>query len=87
MMHICLHDSFSVNYACDFVVHQMRSRSSTQRNTRDNRLEITQKRQDPHPPLATRKGCDIHESKGSRSAGTGIHGQQPRTGGCRASAS
>ena len=86
MMHVCLHDSFSVNYACDFAVHQMRSRSSTQRNTPDNRPENNTE-EDPHSPLATREGCDIYESEGSRSARAGICGQQPRTGDCRASAS
>jgi hypothetical protein len=72
MMHVCLHDSFSVNYACDFVVHQIgRSRSSTQRNTRDNRPVSTQNRIDAHSPLATGECCDIYESERSRSARSG----------------
>ena len=76
MMHICLHDSFSVNYACDFVIHQMgRSRSSTRRNMRDNRPASTQKSNDPHSPLATGEGCDIHKSERSRSARAGMHGR------------
>jgi len=69
MMHVCLHDSFGVNYAYDFAIHQIgRGRSSTQRNTRDNRPESTQSRMDPHSPLATRECCDIHESEKFRSA-------------------
>lgn len=27
MMHVCQHESFSVNYACIFAVHQMKRKS------------------------------------------------------------
>jgi len=41
MMHVCLHDSFSVNYACDFAIHQIgRGRSSTQRMHRTESTHI-----------------------------------------------
>jgi hypothetical protein len=69
MMHVCLHDSFSVNYACEFAIHQIGgSRSSIERNTRDNRQGSTQNRMDAHSPLATGECCDIYESEKSRSA-------------------
>jgi hypothetical protein len=44
MMHVCLHDSFSVNYACDFAFHQIgRSRWGTQgtRAIMDQRVHRT----------------------------------------------
>jgi hypothetical protein len=42
MMHVCLHDSFGVNYACDFDIHQMRRevarahQETRQNNSPDN---------------------------------------------------
>jgi hypothetical protein len=63
MMLVCLHDSFGMNYACDFAIHQMgKNRSSIQRNARDDSPRRTQKEMNPHSPLATGKSCDIHES-------------------------
>jgi hypothetical protein len=35
MMHVCLHDSFGVNYACDFAIHQMREAVQAHREMRD----------------------------------------------------
>ena len=69
MMHVCLHDSFGVNYAYEIAIHQIgRSCPSAKRNTRDNRPESTQNTMDAHSPLATGKCCDIYESEKSRSA-------------------
>jgi hypothetical protein len=39
-----------------------KSRSSIQRNARDNSPRSTQNEMNPHSPLSTGKSCDIHES-------------------------
>ena len=64
MMHVCLHDSFGVNYACDFDIHQMRREVARahQETRQNNSPDNTEREKGSHSPLATRKCCDIYES-------------------------
>ncbi len=87
MMHVCLHESFSVNYACIFAVHQTKGKSLGDVEERARQRNTVRK--DAHSPLAAWESCHIYESKRYRqvSQTSGMHWPGLRTGDCRASAS
>jgi hypothetical protein len=65
-MHVCLHDSFGVNYACKFCYSSDEEKEVGRAQKCDAmtvRSDTEREKKDPHSPLATRKSCDIYKSE------------------------